>query len=109
MFFKILIFFGLIYYTKLHCIQASLEAIPVAYMMLATVLPLEQTRAVHTPQPVPLADAKVMQMDQKLDDILNMLQAQFGDQPQAQMSGSATPPVRQPQTTSDSPPVNRKI
>jgi len=47
-------------------------------------------------------------MDQKLDDILNTLQAQFGDQPQAQMSGPATPPVRQPQATSDSPPVNRK-
>lgn len=28
-----------------------------------------------------------MQMDQKLDDILTALQAQFGDQPQAQMSG----------------------
>ncbi|XP_074907815.1 potassium voltage-gated channel subfamily KQT member 1-like isoform X14 [Buteo buteo] len=52
---------------------------------------------------------KVVQMDQKLDDILNTLQAQFGDQPQAQMSGPATPPVRQRQTTSDSPPVNRKI
>ncbi|XP_075018681.1 potassium voltage-gated channel subfamily KQT member 1-like [Calonectris borealis] len=52
---------------------------------------------------------KVTQMDQKLDDILNTLQAQLGDQPQAQMSGPATPPVRQLQTTSDSPPVNRKI
>ncbi|XP_074757912.1 potassium voltage-gated channel subfamily KQT member 1-like isoform X2 [Athene noctua] len=52
---------------------------------------------------------KVTQMDQKLDDILNTLQAQFGDQPQAQMSGPATPPVRELQTTSDSPPVNQKI
>ncbi|XP_063211664.1 potassium voltage-gated channel subfamily KQT member 1-like isoform X3 [Chroicocephalus ridibundus] len=52
---------------------------------------------------------KVMQMDQKLDDILNTLQAQFGDQPQAEMSGPAAPPVRQLQTTSDSPPANRKI
>lgn len=42
-------------------------------------------------------------MDQKLDDILNMLQAQFGDQPQAQMSEPATPPVTQLQTTSDPP------
>ncbi|KAK4831781.1 hypothetical protein QYF61_019094 [Mycteria americana] len=77
--------------------------------MLATVLPLEPTRAASSPQPVTPADAKVMQMDQKLDDILNTLQAQFWDQPQAQMSGPATPPVRQLQTTSDSPPVNRKI
>ncbi|XP_054255606.1 potassium voltage-gated channel subfamily KQT member 1-like [Indicator indicator] len=38
---------------------------------------------------------KVMQMDQKLDDILNMLQAQCEDQPQAQMAGPASPPVRQ--------------
>ncbi|XP_068018492.1 potassium voltage-gated channel subfamily KQT member 1-like [Melanerpes formicivorus] len=38
---------------------------------------------------------KVMQMDQKLDDILNMLQAQYEDQPQAQMAGPASPPVRQ--------------
>ncbi|XP_030094529.1 potassium voltage-gated channel subfamily KQT member 1-like [Serinus canaria] len=30
---------------------------------------------------------KVMQMDQKLDDILSTLQAQLGDQPQAQMPG----------------------
>nr|XP_047904269.1 potassium voltage-gated channel subfamily KQT member 1-like isoform X1 [Anser cygnoides] len=52
---------------------------------------------------------KVMQMDQKLDDILTMLHAHFGDQPQAQMSGPATPPVRQLQITSDSPPMNRKI
>nr|XP_009676993.1 PREDICTED: potassium voltage-gated channel subfamily KQT member 1-like isoform X2 [Struthio camelus australis] len=52
---------------------------------------------------------KVMQMDQKLDDILNTLQAQLGDQPGAHMSGPATPPVRPPQTASDSPPVNRKI
>nr|XP_038029047.1 potassium voltage-gated channel subfamily KQT member 1 isoform X5 [Anas platyrhynchos] len=52
---------------------------------------------------------KVMQMDQKLDDILTTLQAHFGDQPQAQMSGPATPPVRQLQTTSDSPPMNQKI
>ncbi|XP_014814757.1 PREDICTED: potassium voltage-gated channel subfamily KQT member 1-like isoform X2 [Calidris pugnax] len=52
---------------------------------------------------------KVMQMDQKLDDILNTLQAQLGDQPQAQMSGPATPPVRQLQTTLDSPPVTQKI
>ncbi|XP_035406586.1 potassium voltage-gated channel subfamily KQT member 1-like [Cygnus atratus] len=52
---------------------------------------------------------KVMQMDQKLDDILTMLQAHFGDQPQAQMSGPATPPVRQLQITSDSPPMNWKI
>ncbi|XP_071589463.1 potassium voltage-gated channel subfamily KQT member 1 [Heliangelus exortis] len=52
---------------------------------------------------------KVMQMDQKLDDILNTLLAQFGDQPQAQMSRPATPPVRKLQTTSDSPPVIRKI
>ncbi|XP_050180124.1 potassium voltage-gated channel subfamily KQT member 1-like [Myiozetetes cayanensis] len=52
---------------------------------------------------------KVMQMDQKLDDILNTLQAQLGDQPQAQMPEPATPPVRHLQTTSDSPPVNRKI
>ncbi|XP_027522089.1 potassium voltage-gated channel subfamily KQT member 1-like isoform X1 [Corapipo altera] len=52
---------------------------------------------------------KVMQMDQKLDDILNTLQAQLGDQPQAQVPGPATPPVRHLQTTSDSPPVNRKI
>ncbi|XP_059671961.1 potassium voltage-gated channel subfamily KQT member 1 isoform X3 [Gavia stellata] len=52
---------------------------------------------------------KVMQMDQKLDDILNALQAQFGDQPQAQMSGPATPPVSPLQPTSDSPPANRKI
>ncbi|XP_056198081.1 potassium voltage-gated channel subfamily KQT member 1-like [Falco biarmicus] len=51
---------------------------------------------------------KVTQMDQKLDDILNTLQAQFGDQPHAQMSGPATPPIRQLQTTSDSPPVNQK-
>ncbi|KAM6417321.1 potassium voltage-gated channel subfamily KQT member 1-like [Pluvialis apricaria] len=50
----------------------------------------------------------VMQMDQKQDDILNMLQAQFGGQPQAQMSGRATPAVRQLQTTSDSPPANWK-
>ena len=62
MFFKMLIFLGFIYCTKLHCIQASLEAIPVAYMMLATVPPLEQTRAVNSPQPVPLADAKVSGM-----------------------------------------------
>lgn len=49
-------------------------------------------------------------MDQKLDDILNMLQAQLGDQPQAQMSGQATPPVRQlQQTTSASHPANRNI
>ncbi|XP_032850927.2 potassium voltage-gated channel subfamily KQT member 1 [Tyto alba] len=52
---------------------------------------------------------KVTQMDQKLDDILNTLQAQFEDQPQAQMSGPATPPVRQLQTTSDSPPVSQKV
>ncbi|XP_061844783.1 potassium voltage-gated channel subfamily KQT member 1 isoform X2 [Colius striatus] len=52
---------------------------------------------------------KVMQMDQKLDDILNTLQAQFWDQPQAQMSGPAIPPVRQIQTTSDSSSVNQKI
>ncbi|XP_064317994.1 potassium voltage-gated channel subfamily KQT member 1 isoform X3 [Phalacrocorax carbo] len=52
---------------------------------------------------------KVMQMDQKLDGILNTLQAQFGDQPLAQMSGPATTPVRQLQTASDSPPVNQKI
>lgn len=38
-------------------------------------------------------------MDQKLDDILNMLQAEFADEPQAKMSGLATPPVRQPQAT----------
>ncbi|XP_056338150.1 potassium voltage-gated channel subfamily KQT member 1-like isoform X1 [Oenanthe melanoleuca] len=41
---------------------------------------------------------KVMQMDQKLDDILSRLQAQLGDQPQAQMPGPATPPVRHPQS-----------
>ncbi|XP_064373381.1 potassium voltage-gated channel subfamily KQT member 1-like [Dromaius novaehollandiae] len=52
---------------------------------------------------------KAMQMDQKLDDILNMLQVQLADQPRAQMSGPATPPIRQLQTASDSPPVNQKI
>ncbi|XP_032914101.1 potassium voltage-gated channel subfamily KQT member 1-like [Catharus ustulatus] len=41
---------------------------------------------------------KVVQMDQKLDDILSTLQAQLGDQPQAQMPGPATPPVRLPQS-----------
>lgn len=59
MFFKMLIFLGIIYYTKLHCIQASLEAIPFAYMMLATVLPLEETRVVNSPQPVSLTDTKM--------------------------------------------------
>lgn len=38
-------------------------------------------------------------MDQKLDDILNMLQAEFGDEPQAKLSGLAAPPVSQPQAT----------
>ncbi|XP_058719387.1 potassium voltage-gated channel subfamily KQT member 1-like [Poecile atricapillus] len=52
---------------------------------------------------------KVMQMDQKLDDILSMLQAQLGDQPQAQMPGPATPPVRHPQTIAESTPVNQKM
>lgn len=62
MLFKMLICLGLTYYTKLHCIQASSEVIPVAYMMLATVLLLEQTRAANSPQPVPLADAKLSGM-----------------------------------------------
>ncbi|XP_071278434.1 potassium voltage-gated channel subfamily KQT member 1-like [Agelaius tricolor] len=44
---------------------------------------------------------KVMQMDQKLDDILSTLQAQLGEQ--AQMPGAATPPVRHPQTPTESP------
>ncbi|XP_063010045.1 potassium voltage-gated channel subfamily KQT member 1-like [Melospiza melodia melodia] len=46
---------------------------------------------------------KVMQMDQKLDDILSTLQAQLGDQAQTQMPGAATPPVRHPQTPTESP------
>lgn len=54
-----LIFLGLIYSTKLHCVQASLEVIPADYMMLATVLPLEKSQAAPGPQPVPLGDAKV--------------------------------------------------
>ncbi|XP_068859522.1 potassium voltage-gated channel subfamily KQT member 1-like [Aphelocoma coerulescens] len=52
---------------------------------------------------------KVMQMDQKLDDILSTLQAQLGDQSQAQMPGPAIPPVRPLQTTTESPPVNQKM
>ncbi|XP_068047787.1 potassium voltage-gated channel subfamily KQT member 1-like isoform X1 [Anomalospiza imberbis] len=52
---------------------------------------------------------KVMQMDQKLDDILSTLQAQLGDQLQAQMPGPATPPVRHPQTPTESPPVTQKM
>ncbi|KAF4795011.1 hypothetical protein TURU_096416 [Turdus rufiventris] len=98
MFFKMLVFLGLIHSTKLHCVPASLEVIPADYMMLAIVLPLEQSQAAPSPQPVPLGDAEVVQMDQKLDDILSTLQAQLGDQPQAQMPGPATPPVRLPQS-----------
>ncbi|KAM4901318.1 potassium voltage-gated channel subfamily KQT member 1-like [Sylvia borin] len=52
---------------------------------------------------------KVVQMDQKLDDILSTLQAQLGDQPQAQMPGSATPPAIHPQRTPESPPVKQKM
>ncbi|XP_039564261.1 potassium voltage-gated channel subfamily KQT member 1-like isoform X2 [Passer montanus] len=52
---------------------------------------------------------KVMQMDQKLDDILSTLQAQLGDQPQAQMPGQATPPARHPQAPTESPPVTQKM
>ncbi|XP_053834653.1 potassium voltage-gated channel subfamily KQT member 1-like [Vidua macroura] len=52
---------------------------------------------------------KVMQMDQKLDDILRALQAQLGDQLQAQMPGPATPRVRHAQTPTESPPVTQKM
>ncbi|XP_039918690.1 potassium voltage-gated channel subfamily KQT member 1-like [Hirundo rustica] len=52
---------------------------------------------------------KVVQMDQKLDDILSTLQAQLGDQPPAQMLGPATPPVRHPQRPPESPAVNQKM
>lgn len=58
MFFKMLIFLGLICNTKLHCVQASLEVIPADYMMLAIALPLEQSQAAPGPQPVPLGDAE---------------------------------------------------
>ncbi|KAM8819944.1 potassium voltage-gated channel subfamily KQT member 1-like [Eudromia elegans] len=51
---------------------------------------------------------KVVQMDRKLDDILNALQTQLGDQPRAQMSGPTTPPVRRFQAASDSTPSNQK-
>ncbi|XP_030119532.4 potassium voltage-gated channel subfamily KQT member 1-like isoform X2 [Taeniopygia guttata] len=46
---------------------------------------------------------KVMQMDQKLDDILSTLQAQLGYQLQAQIPEPAIPPVRHPQTSTESP------
>lgn len=59
MFFKMLLFLGLIYNTKLHCVQASLEVIPADYTMLAMALPLEQSQAAPSPQPVPLGDAEV--------------------------------------------------
>lgn len=58
MFFKMLLFLGLIYNTKLHCVQASLEVIPADYMMLAIILPLQQSQAAPSPQPVPLGDAE---------------------------------------------------
>ncbi|XP_010213262.1 PREDICTED: potassium voltage-gated channel subfamily KQT member 1-like [Tinamus guttatus] len=50
---------------------------------------------------------KVLQMDQKLDDILNALQVQLGDQPRTEMPGPATTPVRK-QTALDSAPSNQK-
>nr|XP_030119532.3 potassium voltage-gated channel subfamily KQT member 1-like [Taeniopygia guttata]XP_030119533.3 potassium voltage-gated channel subfamily KQT member 1-like [Taeniopygia guttata]XP_032602315.2 potassium voltage-gated channel subfamily KQT member 1-like [Taeniopygia guttata]XP_032602316.2 potassium voltage-gated channel subfamily KQT member 1-like [Taeniopygia guttata] len=46
---------------------------------------------------------KVMQMDQKLDDILSTLQAQLGYQLQAQIPEPAIPPVRHPLTSTESP------
>ncbi|XP_062347776.1 potassium voltage-gated channel subfamily KQT member 1-like [Cinclus cinclus] len=52
---------------------------------------------------------KVVQMDQKLDDILSKLQAQLGDQLQAQMPGLATPPARHPQRTRESPQMNQTM
>ncbi|XP_074792262.1 potassium voltage-gated channel subfamily KQT member 1-like [Natator depressus] len=52
---------------------------------------------------------KVMQMDQKLDDILSSLQTQFGTQPQAQTSTPATPLGRRFRSSLDSPPMNRKM
>ncbi|XP_074839778.1 potassium voltage-gated channel subfamily KQT member 1-like [Carettochelys insculpta] len=52
---------------------------------------------------------KVMQMDQKLDDILSNLQAQFGTQPQAQTAASATQTGRRFQPPLDSPLMNRKM
>lgn len=57
-FLKMLVFLGLIYNTKLHCAQASLEVIPAEYMMLAIALPLEQSQEALGPQPVPLGDAE---------------------------------------------------
>ncbi|RMC02900.1 hypothetical protein DUI87_20093 [Hirundo rustica rustica] len=140
MFFKTLLFLGLIYNTKLHCVQASLEEIPDEYVMLAIVLPLEQSQAAPGPSlshwvmlrqvgdvcsesksyqhkgimpamcpKEKIRTYKVVQMDQKLDDILSTLQAQLGDQPPAQMLGPATPPVRHPQRPPESPAVNQKM
>ncbi|XP_044274274.1 potassium voltage-gated channel subfamily KQT member 1-like [Varanus komodoensis] len=52
---------------------------------------------------------KVTQIDQKLNDILNALQTQFGKQLPEWTSSSATPRSRQLRSSSDSPPVSHKI
>ncbi|XP_025065564.1 potassium voltage-gated channel subfamily KQT member 1-like isoform X2 [Alligator sinensis] len=52
---------------------------------------------------------KVMQMDQKLDDILNALQTQFDTWLPTRTSAPATPTTRHLQLSLDSPPLTRKM
>ncbi|XP_060110408.1 potassium voltage-gated channel subfamily KQT member 1-like [Heteronotia binoei] len=52
---------------------------------------------------------KVTQLDQKLDDILDALHFQFGKHSSERTSASATPRARQLRSSSDSPPMSRKM
>ncbi|XP_053111958.1 potassium voltage-gated channel subfamily KQT member 1-like [Hemicordylus capensis] len=52
---------------------------------------------------------KVTQIDQKLDDILNALQTQFGKKSPDRTSASVTSRARRLRSSSDSPPMSRKM
>ncbi|XP_048372214.1 potassium voltage-gated channel subfamily KQT member 1-like [Sphaerodactylus townsendi] len=52
---------------------------------------------------------KVTQIDQKLDDILTVLHLQFGKNSPETTSASATPRARRLRSSSDSPPMSRKM
>nr|XP_020641455.1 potassium voltage-gated channel subfamily KQT member 1-like [Pogona vitticeps] len=52
---------------------------------------------------------KVTQIDQKLNDILNALQIQFGKQSSEWTSSATTPRTRRLKSSTDSPPMSRKM